>query len=99
MPLHQPRKILGLLISKPEHYFNVAVGENAYIRRVFFGEEPVQALALLENCFAPGGLLLRKVLTRLYFLLIFGSEWGDLILRREPSDLESTFSIEFRLIR
>jgi hypothetical protein len=56
VPLHQPGKIFRLLVAELKHNFDLAIREHTHIRRVFFGEEPVQALALLERCprYLPG---------------------------------------------
>jgi hypothetical protein len=73
VPLHQASKIFSLLIAELEHYLDLAIREHAYIRGIFFGEEPVQALALLENGFAVGCLLLGNLLPSLNLSLVFRS--------------------------
>jgi hypothetical protein len=88
--LHQASKIFRLLIAELEHNLDLAIGEHAHIRGIFFRKEPVQTLTLLENSFTVGSLLLGKLLTSFNFLLVFGRERNYLILRRESPAVLAT---------
>jgi hypothetical protein len=74
LSLHQPRKIFRLLIRELEHDLDLAIGEHAYVRRIFFGEQPMQAFALLENGLSVGFLLLGNLFTSLDFFFALGSQ-------------------------
>jgi len=73
VPLHQSGEIFGLLIAELEHDLDLAIREHAYIRGIFFGEEPVQALTLLEWLLSLGFLRLRSV--RHDYLFMHGVLW------------------------
>lgn len=71
MSLHQPGEIFRLLVAELEHDLDLAIREHAYIRRILFREEPVQAFTLLEDGLPLGLLLTSKLLTCFYFFLVF----------------------------